>query len=205
MKKVIKRVVLATMLVGTATGISAQNRSGSLGDLLGGIAKETIAQTQSKTLEVADIAGQWTVQGPAVVLKSDNILQQAGGAALTGMLEDQIKTYYERLGLIGNTMTIESDGSFVMTLKKIPLKGTITKGTGDEFNVKFGTIAALQKDGTTAYIQKSGNEMSFTVDVKKMLTILEKVGSVTDRELIMQAVQLLEKYDHVCLGFRCTK
>lgn len=61
---------------------------------LGDVVKETVAQ--NKTVTVAELKGTWKTTGPALVLKSGNIAQQAGGSAMTTAAEAKLKPYYKR-------------------------------------------------------------------------------------------------------------
>lgn len=194
---------------GTASAEDALSKlfSGSgLGGVLGNVVQETIAQ--NKPLEVADLEGTWVTTGPAVVLKSGNVLEQAGGAAVAGMAEDQIRPYYDKLGLDNTVMTFDAQGNFTITIKRIPVKGKLVKAEDGSFSLQLlSGVGKLKKDACsmTAYVQKAGNETSLTADVKKLLGILETVAGKTDLKTIKTAVDMLGKYEHVCLGFRLRK
>ena len=170
------------------------------------VAKETISQ--NTTVSLSDLEGTWTASSPAVVFKSSNLLQQAGGAAVTTSIEKKLKTYYKKLGLLNSTIKIASDGSFTMTLKKIPVTGTLTANSDGTFKLQLlSKLSSLSKSdkSMTVYIQKSGSEMSMTMDVKKLVNILEAIGSKTDLKTLNTITSLLSKYDGICVGFRYTK
>lgn len=93
---------------------------GNLGNALGNMAQETIAQ--NKDLKISDIEGTWIASGPAVSLKSENMLEQAGGAAIAGIAENKIMPYYEKLGIDGSQIVFDADGKFTLTIKNFPLK-----------------------------------------------------------------------------------
>ena len=56
------------------SGGDVQSSIGSIGDALSGV-------LTTDNLTPADLAGQWKYKAPAVVFKSDNLLEKAGGAA----------------------------------------------------------------------------------------------------------------------------
>ena len=58
-----------------------QSSIGSIGDALSGV-------LTTDNLTPADLAGQWKYKAPAVVFKSDNLLEKAGGAAAAGVVDD---------------------------------------------------------------------------------------------------------------------
>lgn len=176
---------------------------------LGNVVSETVAQNTAKNLTVADIEGTWQVTGPGVVLKSENVLEQAGGAALTASAEEKLLPYYQRFGVIGATMTFDKDGNFTLHLKW-PVNGTIAKNEDGSWQVKLGSSNGLGKISSssrsmTAYVQKSNDEMTITVDVKKVVEILKKVTSKKEQSMLNSALSMIENYDHVCMGFRMKK
>lgn len=212
MRKLLKIVACGLSAVavcgtGTAKADSLKDLlNGKLGQTIGNVVGETVAQ--NTTIDLADLEGEWKTTGPAVVLKSDNVLEQAGGAAVTSTVEEKLKTYYDKLGISNTTMKFDAEGNFTLTIKKLPVKGKLTKDENGEFSIQLlsGVSKLAKSDRTmTAYVQKAGNSMSITADVKKLLEIAEKVASKADSSTINTALKMLESYDHVCLGFRLTK
>ena len=175
------------------------------GKELGQIAEETVAQNTAKSLEVADLKGSWKAFEPAVSLRSDNVLEQAGGAAIAGIAEEKIRPYYEKLDLDGTELTISDNGEFTIKIKKIPVKGTLLKNEDGSFAMKLNSgLSKLKKEQRelTAYILKSKDDMSITIDVKKLLGVVEKIAAKTDAKTIGTMAKLLENYDQVCVGLR---
>lgn len=52
-------------------------------------------------VELKDLVGTWKYSAPAVSFKSDNFLQQAGGAAAASSIEQKILPFYTRSGITG--------------------------------------------------------------------------------------------------------
>ena len=165
---------------------------GNLGNALGNMAQETIAQ--NKDLKISDIEGTWIASGPAVSLKSENMLEQAGGAAIAGIAENKIMPYYEKLGIDGSQIVFDADGKFTLTIKKLPVKGTISKQDDGTFKMEFLSGISIAENLRTmnAYLQKTSNSLSLTVDAKKLLDIVEKVASKADSSIIGTATKLLD-------------
>lgn len=175
------------------------------GKKLGQIAEETVDQNTAKKLEVADLKGTWKAFDPAVSLRSENVLEQAGGAAIAGIAEEKIRPYYEKLDLDGTEMTINEKGEFTIKIKKIPVKGVFVKNDDGSFAMKLNSgLSKLKKEQRelTAYILKSKDDMSITIDVKKLLGVVEKIAAKTDAKTIGTMAKLLENYDQVCVGLR---
>lgn len=186
-----------------------QAKAQNLQDLLSGlgnVVKETVAQ--NKKVTVAELEGSWTTTGPALVLKSGNIAEQAGGSAMTTAAEKKLKPYYKKLGLLNTKCTFDANGNFTMTLKKLPVKGTLTQQSDGTFKLQLlSTVSGLSKNdhSMTVYIQKVGNEMSISMDVKKLVSIASAIASKADLKTINTISALFAKYDNICLGFRMKK
>lgn len=168
--------------------------------------KETVAQ--NKTVTVAELKGTWKTTGPALVLKSGNIAQQAGGSAMTTAAESKLKPYYKKVGLLNTSCVFDSEGNFTLTVKKAPIKGKLTANSDGTFKMQLlSTIAGLTNDehSMTVYVQKVGNEMSISMDVKKLMTIVQAVAKKGDLKTINTVTSMLSNYDHICIGFRMKK
>lgn len=73
-----------------------------------------------------------------------------------------------------------------------------------EFLSGIGSIAENLRT-MNAYLQKTSNSLSLTVDAKKLLDIVEKVASKADSSIIGTATKLLDSYDQVCIGLKLQK
>mgnify|MGYP002511909860 FL=1 len=85
--------------------------NGSVTDIIEGV-------LSTSNLEVKDLAGVWTSTGSAVAFQSEDLLSQAGGVAMASTLESKINPYFTKYGIVGSVITIQTDGSFSMSLKK---------------------------------------------------------------------------------------
>lgn len=206
MKKFTRILICGLALVAFGMpSAKAQNLQDLLSGL-GNVVKETVAQ--NKKVTVAELEGTWTTTGPALVLKSGNIAQQAGGSAITTAAENKIKPYYKKLGLLNTQCTFDAKGGFTMTIKKLPIKGTLTEQSDGTFKLQLlSTVSGLSKSdhSMTVYVQKVGNEMSIAMDVKKLVSILTAVAKKADLKTINTISSLLSNYDNICLGFRMKK
>ena len=94
--RIIKKLFVALILIGSFQAASAQ----SFGDLLKGIAgggsatdiiSNVIEGVFTKTdLTLADLVGEYKSEGPAVTFKSENFLQKAGGIAGAAAIESKL-------------------------------------------------------------------------------------------------------------------
>ena len=106
-------------------------------------------------------------------------------------------------------MTIDKQGAFSMKVRGITLKGTIqaVEDESSQANFKF-TFSGLGKSigGINAYIEKNiTGSMTLTFDVSKLITIMEKISSVTNNSTISTLSKTLSSYDGLCAGFELKK
>lgn len=175
-------------------------KSGGLGDLLSGVANAFGAGSKSLTIE--KLAGTWNYESPAVSFKSDNLLLKAGGAAAASQVENKLAPYYKTAGLNNLVITITNDSTFTFKARRASLSGTIEKNaeTGN-FVFKFKALKKLNIGSMEAFIVMNGNKMDLTFDVSKLMTLLERVGSLTNNTSIKTVSAMLNQYDGMTAGF----
>ncbi|MDE5837507.1 MAG: DUF4923 family protein [Paramuribaculum sp.] len=198
MKKILLLLVLA---LGCSASLSAQSfdLKGMLGNLV-----------SSDKITVQSMTGTWKYSAPAVTFKSSNLLKKAGGAAASSAIESKLSPYYSKAGLNKVVLTVGEDSTFTMTMNKATLKGTISAVTDSKseanfvFNFKVGGKLPIGK--MNAYVTKVGsNNLSITFDVSKLVSIVEKAGSITGSSTISGITKVLQGYDGVCAGFKLSK
>ena len=163
---------------------TTQSKSGGLLDAIGGL-------FGGKT-KIADMVGTWQYKSPAVSFKSDNLLKKAGGAAASAVV-----------------VTVAADSSFTMKVKMVTLKGKITtdvpKGSEASFMFDFKIAGKMSIGKMEAYVSKSGNNLSLTFDVTKLMNLISKAGSISGNSSLKTLSKLLESYDGMCAGFELRK
>lgn len=213
--KIIRKtaVLLATgaILAVAPTMANAQ----SITDLLGGLTGNSTGNTIVNAIEgvfsksditVADIAGEWKSTGPAVTFKSDNLLKKAGVIAGAAALETKLAPYYDQYGLNGMVMTIDKDGSFTMTIKKIQLKGVMTANKGEgTFDFQLRALGSIPLGTFTAYVTTTGQTTNIMFDATKMKQLISAVAKFTGSTLAKTAGSILDSYDGACIGFKLSK
>lgn len=160
-------------------------------------------------IEVKDMAGTWTVKGSAVCFESDNLLQQAGGNAAAGVIENRLDPYYKKYGLTGSTLTIQADGTFSLQLKKIALTGTIEKQAtaksgktqGGNFYFKFNSWGVTSLGSVNAYVTLGPTGMQVMFDANKLRAILNAIASFSKVKIAQSLTGILNQYEGLCVGF----
>lgn len=206
--KVIKRILIAIMVISTCQIATAQNLgdllkglggSGSSGNILSNVIEGVFTKTN---LTVEDLVGEYQSQGPAVTFKSENLLQKAGGIAGAATIEAKLNPYYEKYGLNGMTLTVDENAAFKMKVKGMTLSGTITKNETDgtfDFNFK---VVGLNIGKFTAYVEKSGRNLNLMFDATKLKSLISTIAKFTGNSMASALGSILDSYDGACIGFK---
>ena len=172
--------------------------NGNVTDIIEGV-------LSTSNLEVKDLAGVWTSPGSAVAFQSEDLLSQAGGVAMASTLESKINPYFTKYGIVGSVITIQTDGSFSMTLKKTTLKGKIVKGENNKFILSFEAFGKNNLGNVNLYIQKTSTSMDLMFDASKLKTILSSISSLSKKGLGNSLNTFLNSYNGICIGFKMSK
>ncbi|MDE7345207.1 MAG: DUF4923 family protein [Muribaculaceae bacterium] len=172
---------------------------GGAGGALGNIVEGVFTKTD---LTVEDIAGEWTSTGSAVTFQSDNFLKKAGGAAAAGAVENKLDEYYKKFGLTGAVLTVEKDGAFTLTIKKLPIKGTLEVKSKGVFKFNFNAGGIVKLGSMDAYVEKSPTGINVMFDADKIKKIMTLAASISGSKMVSTADKLLKEYDGICIGFK---
>lgn len=204
----IKSFLITLMMLAVGSAAHAQG----LGDLLKGLggdgdtgsaitnALQGIFTKSDLTLD--DIVGSYKSTGPAVAFKSDNFLQKAGGVAGAAAIETKLQPYYEQYGMIGMPLSIDKEGNFSMTVKKVKMSGNVIRNEGDgtfTFNVLVGGMKIGQ---FTAYVEKSGKDIDLMFDARKLKDLISAVGKFGGSKLTASLSKILDSYEGAYMGFK---
>ncbi len=168
---------------------------GALGNMVEGVFTKT-------DLTVADIVGEWTSTGSAVSFQSDNFLKKAGGSAAAGAVENQLDQYYSKFGLTGAVLKIDQDSTFTLTIKKLPIKGTISVKSKGVFNFNFSAGGIMKLGSMAAYVEKTPTGLNVMFDADKIKKIMTLAASIRGNKMVSTADKLLKEYDGICIGFK---
>lgn len=218
----LKAIITATLIL--FAGVNLTNAQ-SLGDLLGkigGAMGGSSSNSESKgnnggnllsnllegvfsssNITVADLAGEWTANGPAVCFQGDNFLKKAGGIAAASAIETKLNPYYQKYGLNGAKLAVDKEGNFTLAVKMLTLKGTITPTQGADkgvFDFNF-TALGMTLGSVTTYVQKTSNSLDVMFDATKIKNLLTTLSKYTKSNLIKSVGGILGSYDGLCVGF----
>lgn len=182
---------------------SDSTKKSGLGSLVGNL-------LSSDKIDVNSLVGEWKYDSPSVKFISDNLLQKAGGAAATSVIEGKLAPYYKTAGIQSMKLTVNADSTFVMNVRGISLNGTIATVTDPEsqanFVFNFKAVKKISIGSLNTYVTKSAtNQLDITFDVTKLIGLLQKISSISGSKTLGTASSLLSSYDGVCAGFRVSK
>lgn len=180
----------------------SSNTSESTSSTIGGIISDL---TGSSEFEINQLVGSWKYASPSVAFKSEDVMTNVGGAATSGLIESKLEPYYQTAGISALNLTVDSNLKFTMTIKSATLSGTIEKGENGTLIFNFNAFEKIKIGKVTTYAEKSGNNLSLTFDVSKLISVAEKISSIANNETFKNAVTLLKKYDGIYIGFNVTK
>lgn len=168
------------------------------------------ALLSSDKISIESLHGSWAYKAPAVTFKSDNLLKKAGGAAVSETIEGKLASYYSKLGFTQMTLVVNEDNTFEMKIKKMTLKGTITevtdKNSKANFVFSFKAAGKVSIGKLDTYVQKSAlGTLSIMFDVSKLISLVEKVSTLTNLSSAKTLSSALSSYDGMCAGFEMSK
>lgn len=172
---------------------------GSAGGALGNVLEGVFTKTD---LTVADIAGEWTSTGSAVSFQSDNFLKKAGGSAAAGAVESKLDEYYKKFGLTGAKLDIDQEGNFTLSIKNLPIKGTLEVESKGVFKFNFNAGGMIKLGSMNAYVEKTPSGLNVMFDADKIKKIMTLAASISGNKMVSTADQLLKQYDGICIGFK---
>lgn len=165
------------------------------------------AVTSTDKFEVASLEGTWKYVSPAISFKSDNALNKAGGAAASAAIESKLAPYYTKLGLSKVQIVFDAEGNFTISINKIKLTGTVTKDDDQgnlTFNFKANSSINLGKVSAAASKSATG-QLTLTFDASRVISIVDKVASLSGNSTLSTLSSLLNSYDGVYAGAKFKK
>ena len=100
----------------------------------------------------------------------------------------------------------ESLGKIVCFLHSVTLRTVHIERKSEYDYVDFELLDKLGSDKSlTVYFQKSATDLAIAADATKLVNLVEKLASISDKATLNTVASLLEKYDQICIGLRMKK
>lgn len=195
-----KRIIILAAALVMSVGAQAQ----SLKDILGGL----VGTIKENTTTEQTIVGEWSYTKPALALRSDNVLAQAGSSLMVGTIEKKMATYYEKVGLKAGSAAISltEDKQFTLTMGKRTLRGTYEFDSAtNALTLNFTTKTSVKIGKITGEAQLSGGNLKLLFAADKMLKIIKGLSAVSNNSSIAAISKVAEQYDGMSLGMTFAK
>ena len=197
---------------GSLGNTSSSSSSSSTGSVLGSIlSSATSGQNLGNTLSSilgtdkpneSDIVGTWKYRQPGVAFTSNNLLAKAGGETVATQIKQKLNTSYGKVGIkSSNTyLTFNSDKTFSGKLDGKTISGQWTY-TKDDQKLVLKTLLM----SVNVYAKKTTGGMSFLMESKKLLSLLQTVASLSGNSTLQTVGDLSKNYDGVRIGLDMNK
>lgn len=204
MNKSTKIAILAFALVAPFSA-SAQFNLGDIGDLINSGVETVKNLTATSNFEAKDLVGTWKYSSPAVSFNGDNVLSNLGGAAASTTIENKLAPYYKKVGFQNSVLTVNNDLTFTWKIAGVTLKGTIEKSKSTDLVFKFDAFNKTSIGSVGCMATKSGSTVSLTFDASKILSIAQKISSVSSNSSFQTINSILSNYKDLYVGVKLKK
>jgi hypothetical protein len=181
---------------------------GGLGDVIGSVLGGVVnANTMGGLLDMvighikldqSALIGNWAYSEPGCAFTSENLLAKAGGSVAATQVKEKLSTVYNAVGISSqNTgFAFDQNGNFEAYIKGIPMSGTYTFDSNtSKINLKTMLFTV------PAFVTRTTNGLSITMESKKLLNVLQTVLSLTGNSTLTTIGELSKNFDGVRMGF----
>lgn len=214
-----KKILLVALVGLFVSQVNAQSVLSSL--LNKTLSKESITSivesVAGKVVSKLDLSvvGTWKYSAAEVQFKSDNLLAEAGGAAMMTTVENSVGKLYAKLGMDSNySFTFNSDSTFTQNIKvksKVQtLKGTYSLDKENNLIVlKYQVLGKINLGKVSAIYANNGTSLSILFDANEMFSMLKKIASVasslSNTATLAGLSTIVEQYDGMLLGYKMAR
>ena len=201
--------VLTTILMLSSCGITTNGSSNNTGgnilsEVLGSMGNaNTIGNVMNSVLGIdkpseRDLIGTWHYSEPGVAFTSDNTLAKAGGEVAAAQAKTKLEESYRSVGFRrDNTqLTFNSNKTFNARLLGKTFNGTWTYDNNEQ-KITLKTLLFT----IPVYAKRTTLGMSYLMESKKLLTILQTVSVLSGNSTIQTVGELSKNYDGIRMGF----
>lgn len=180
---------------GTIGGIGVDDAVSVLGNILGNV-------LGMNKLSESDLYGSWKYSQPGVAFTSDNALAQAGGAVAAQSVKNQLKGYYDKIGIKkSNTqITFKEDKTFSAKILGKSFSGTYTFDSNDGRIVLQSLLINIP-----CYVERSTTSIGLMVESQKLMQLLQTVAALSGNSTVQGIGEISKQFNGVRLGFEMTK
>jgi|GEM_PF-2390834 hypothetical protein len=150
------------------------------------------------------LVGSWVYEEPAIQFESQNLLDMAGGVVASQNVADNIKPYFEAIGVKpgGIALDLMEDNTCAITIAGKTIDGTYEfDDETKKLSLKAGIIPL-----PPCYLSIVNNQMAMTYDSSLLLNLVKVVGMASSSQSNFAAIsKLADSYDGMKTGFTFTR
>lgn len=190
--------------LGTGAESSGSNAGNILGGVLGAITNgDAIGNVLTSIIGLdkpteAQLHGTWQYVQPGVAFTSESALAQAGGEVAATQVKEKLMAYYQNFGVNSTNTVIQlnADKTFSAKIAGRTISGTYTyDAAASKLNLK--TLLFTMP----CYAKRTTKGMSFLLESKKLLTLLQTVATISGNSSLQTIGDLSKNYDGIRMGF----
>lgn len=178
-------------------------------DVLTGLATSLISEVVGDAVTTTSIVGSWSYSKPAVQFTSEDLLTQAGGAAVASTIEGKLTEGLAKIGLTegGMTYTFAADSTCTIVVGKRTINGTYTlnsetkeitmKLTSGLLNINIATL--------TMTLSQNANGIDLVGKADKLLQLIQTTISSSKNSTLSSIGSMVANYDGMMIGFSFVK
>lgn len=199
------RIVKIFIVCAALLSVSSAYGEIDLGKLISAGVQTIQNATASSKFEATDLIGTWNYTSPAVSFKGDNALANVGGAAAATTIENKLAPYYQKAGLQNSQLVVKNDLTFTWKLGVMTLTGNIEKNKDSNLVFNFSAFGKVKIGKVDCNATKSGSTVNLTFDASKILSIAQKIASISSSSTFQTVNSLLSNYKDMYLGAKMKK
>jgi len=203
---------LSSLLKGLSNAASSQTQqqdqttsttSSTANSILGGILNAV-----TSTVVTTNLAGNWTYNGIATAVGTDNALKDIAAQTAMTSVEKKLDANLAKIGIIAGAAQFQflSDGTFTLLTEKMSYPGTWTQD-GNNVTMKFGKVLGLLTMEGTVKTTTEGVDVVFQAN--KFLTfvkaVLDKFKVKNTNSTIASLAALMDQIQELKAGFKLVK
>ncbi len=194
-----KKNLMVAVIISCFLSISVTVQAQSFGDLLKGVITEKVEEVVSEHIDFS-IVGNWSYQGVAVKLNSDDALAIMGASVAETTLEQEINSQLVSMNIDPKNLTANfySDGTFDSSIKDRRFTGTFTYDSElSELNLVF-----LRTIPIKANVEVLASSFSVLFNSDELLNLLKSLTDGSSNSTIATVSAILEAYDGMQIGIK---
>ena len=153
-------------------------------------------------VSASGLVGTWKYNQPGVAFTSQSTLASAGGEVVAASVKEKLTSSYQSIGIkkSNTSFTFKQDGTFSAKILGKSWNGTYTFDEATQTITLQGLLISL-----TGYTKKNVDGIALLFESKKILTVIQTLGSLSGNATVNSISSLTTNYDGVRVGFDMTK